>query len=235
MGYKSISIALYAAYLTNKYGYLMRNARSHDEIMRLRLEYSKTLFSRLNINVAVLNKDKIPGNGQYLLISNHRSIIDPVIIDLALEGSTIAGCWVAKKELYNSFFFGLFVRNSGAILIDREAENMGPFFKETKKLVKNGKSIYIFPEGTRNKENTLLSEFKEGSRIIALKNRLPMLPVYIKTNSDAVLSEAVHKRTKNLTIEIEIGDPIDYKTKTPLGNSYKSAFNLDVCAATEFA
>src|SRR3990167_5443717 len=172
-------MALYATYVTNKYGLLLKGIKNPDDIMRLRLVYAKALFSKLNISVKVVNKDKIPTNGNYVLVSNHRSIIDPLIIELAFGESDFVGYWVAKKELYNSFFFGLFVRNAGTILLDREADSMSAFFKETKEIARGGKSIYIFPEGTRNKENTLLSEFKEGSKIVALKNRLPILPVYI--------------------------------------------------------
>ena len=73
---------------------------------------------------------------------------------------------------------------------------MSSFFKDTKKIVKEGHSIYIFPEGTRNRENTPLSTFKEGSRIIALKNRLEILPVYIKSNANEILKEAIVNRTK---------------------------------------
>jgi 1-acyl-sn-glycerol-3-phosphate acyltransferase len=103
---------------------------------------------------------------------------------------------------------------------------MSSFFKETKEVVKEGHSIYIFPEGTRNKENTPLSSFKDGSRIIALKNRLDILPVYIKTNANEVLKEAINKRTKDLKIKIQIGELISYKDKTPLEENYKKHFSI---------
>ena len=207
-------MAFYATYLTNKFGFLLKNEKNKDKKMLLRAEYSKTLFKKLKLNVNVINKEKLPSDGKYLLISNHRSIVDPLIIETALKDTKIRGFWIAKKELYNSFFFGMFTRNAGSILLDREAKNMAPFFKDIKEVVKNDNSIYIFPEGTRNKENTPLSSFKEGARVIALKNRLPILPVYIKTNANEVLKEAINKRDKQLTIDIEIGDLIDYKDKT---------------------
>jgi len=223
---KQISIAIYATYLTNKYGFKLKKVNTPKEKKDLRLEYSQTLLSKLNINIEVLNKENIPKDGQYLLVSNHRSIIDPLIIEIALKDSPIHGFWVSKKELYNSFFFGTFTRNADSILLDREASNMTPFFKETKEVVNNGNSIFIFPEGTRNKENTPLSSFKEGARLIALKNRLPILPVFIKTNANEVLKEAINERTKDLKIQIEIGKIIDYKDKTPLEDAYRKEFNI---------
>lgn len=224
MNFKLISMAIYSTYLTNKYGLKLKKAKNSQERIDLRLEYAQTLLSKLKINIEVLNKQNIPKDGQYLLISNHRSIIDPLIIEMALKDSKVDGFWVAKKELYNSFFFGAFTRNAGSILLDREASNMSTFFKATKEVVKEGRSIYIFPEGTRNKENTPLGEFKEGSRIIALKNRLPILPVYIKTNAQEILKEAINRRTKDLTIQIEIGEIIDYKDKTSLEENYRKQF-----------
>lgn len=226
MNLKLISIAIYATYLTNKYGFKLRKAKTTKEKIDLRIEYAEKIISKLNITVEVLNKENIPKDGKYLLISNHRSIIDPLVIEMAFKESSIHGFWVSKKELYNSFFFGTFTRNANSILLDREAPNMSPFFKETKEVVKGGNSIFIFPEGTRNKENTPLSSFKDGARLIALKNRLPILPVFIKTNANEVLKEAINKRTKNLKIEIQIGEIIDYKDKNPLEENYRKQFNL---------
>jgi 1-acyl-sn-glycerol-3-phosphate acyltransferase len=223
---KQISMAIYATYLTNKYGFKLKKAKTSKEKKALRLEYSQTLLSKLNISIKVLNKENIPNDGKYLLISNHRSIIDPLIIEIALKDSLIHGFWVSKKELYNSLFFGTFTRNSDSILLDREASNMSSFFKDTKEVVNNGQSIFIFPEGTRNKENTPLSTFKDGARLIALKNRLPLLPVFIKTNANEILKDAINNRTKGLEIEIQIGEIIDYKDKTPLEENYRKMFNI---------
>ncbi|WP_419776767.1 lysophospholipid acyltransferase family protein [Malaciobacter marinus] len=227
MNLKKIKMAIYAMYLTNKYGIKLKKTKTSKEKMDLRLNYSEELLSKLNIKVQIENKDKIPTQGQYLLISNHRSIIDPLIIEQTLKDSDIKGYWVAKKELYNSSFFGTFTRNAGTILLDRESNNMSSFFKKTKEVVKNNQSIFIFPEGTRNKEDTPISSFKEGSRIIALKNRLDILPVFIKSNANDILKEAIEKRTENLIIEIKIGDIISYKDKTSLEENYKKQFNLD--------
>ena len=226
MNLKQISMAIYATYLTNNYGFKLKKVKTTKEKRDLRIKYSQTLLSKLNINIEVINKQNIPKDGKYLLISNHRSIIDPLIIEIALKDSSIHGFWVSKKELYNSLFFGTFTRNANSILLDREASNMSSFFKDTKEVVNNGNSIFIFPEGTRNKENTPLSSFKDEARLIALKNRLPILPVFIKTNANEILKDAINNRTKNLEIEIEIGEIIDYKDKIPLEENYRNHFNI---------
>ncbi len=226
MNLKLISMAFYSTYITNKFGFLLKNEKDKEKKMLLRLEYSETLLKKLKLNINIINKEKLPQDGKYLLVSNHRSIIDPLIIETALKDTNIKGFWIAKKELYNSFFFGMFTRNAGSILLDREAKNMAPFFKDIKDVVKEENSIYIFPEGTRNKNNTPLSSFKEGARIIALKNKLAILPVYIKTNANEVLKEAINKRVDESTIDIQIGDLIDYKDKTSLEENYRKLFDL---------
>ncbi len=221
-----IRVAIYSLFLTNLFGLKLRGAKSYREKKKLRIDYSKTLFNRLNISVKVKNREKLPLKGQYILLSNHRGIIDPLVIEIALKDTDIYGLWISKKELYNSPFFGLFVRNGGAILLDRESSNMGAFFADIKSNVKQGHSIFIFPEGTRNKSDKSLLEFKDGFRIIAIKNRLPMLPVYIRTRSDEVLSNFLKDRTIKQTITIEIGDILSYKERGNLKDIYKKQFNI---------
>ena len=227
MTLNQIKMALYALILTNKYGLKLRKTSDPVEISRLRLGYAEVLLSKLNIAVEVIGKEKIEQGAQYLIISNHRSIIDPLVIEIALKDKDIHSLWIAKKELYNSFFFGLFTRNSGSILLDRESSQMGSFFNDIKSAVKQGHSISVFPEGSRNKTDTPLAEFKKGSQIIAVKNRLQILPVFIQTNTNAVLMESIKHNTKDLQVTIEIGGLIDYKDRSrSLEQAYKHQFNL---------
>ena len=212
--------------MTNKFGFKLKRAATNADKKKLRYEYADTLFSRLNIEVVASGLDKVESNGQYLLLCNHRSIIDPCIIEIALKDTNVLGLWVAKKELYNSFFFGKFVRNGGAILLDRVSNKMSQFFKSVKEGLSDGASIFIFPEGSRNKQDTDLTEFKKGPHLIAIKNKLPILPVYIKTNASDVLHTAIKKRKKGLRIKIEFGDVIDYKDRSvDLEQAYRNMFD----------
>lgn len=205
----------------------MKKVNDAVEVTKLRLEYAETLLSRLNTSVEVDGVEKIDHGGQYLIISNHRSIIDPLIVEIALKNKGIYSLWIAKKELYNSFFFGTFTRNAGTILLDRDSKKMGLFFKEIKTNVAQGYSICIFPEGTRNKDGALLSEFKEGSQIIAMKNRLTILPVLIKTNTNEVLMESIQNNANGFKVTIKIGNLIEYKDRSrTLEEFYKLQFNL---------
>ncbi|MCK5002222.1 MAG: 1-acyl-sn-glycerol-3-phosphate acyltransferase [Gammaproteobacteria bacterium] len=227
MTLNQIKIAFYALFLTNKFGLKLRKVDDPVEVTELRLKYAETLLSRLNISVEVEGAERLVKDTQYLVVSNHRSIADPLIVEVALKNSGIHGLWVAKKELYKSFFFGMFTRNAGTILLDRDSKQMSSFFKEIKANVAQGYSISVFPEGTRNKTDKPLAEFKEGSQMIAMKNRLPILPLFIKSNVNAVLMDAIKNNTKDLKVTVEIGDVIDYKDRSQtLEESYKQRFNI---------
>jgi 1-acyl-sn-glycerol-3-phosphate acyltransferase len=228
MNLNKIKLAIYALLLTNKFGFKLRNISNPLDKKSVRLNYAQTLLKKLKIEVRVKNSEKLPSDGQFLLISNHRGVIDPLIVELALKKTNIFGLWISKKELYNSPFFGMFVRNAGAILLDREKSQMLNFFSDIKAEVKKGSSIFIFPEGTRNKSEKSLIEFKEGFRIIALKNRLPILPVYIRTHTDEVLGKSLNDKNANQTVTIEIGDMIDYKEKRNIEELYREMFQIDI-------
>jgi 1-acyl-sn-glycerol-3-phosphate acyltransferase len=219
-------MAIYSLFLTNYFGLRLKNIDNNLEKKRLRVEYSKALLGKLKIAVEIKNQDRLPTEGQYLVVSNHRGIIDPLILEMALKETSIFGLWISKKELYNSPFFGIFVRNAGSVLLDREQSQMGGFFADIKKGVKAGASIFIFPEGTRNKSEKSLIEFKEGARIIALKNRLPLLPVYISTHTDKALGTALNDKKAEQTITIEIGELLDYKERSNLEELYRKQFNI---------
>ena len=117
-------MAIYATYLTNYYGFKLKKTSKAKEKKQLRIEYATRLLNKLNINISVINKEKLPQDGQFLLVSNHRSVIDPLIIEVATQETNLFGHWISKKELYNSFFFGTFVRNAGTILLDRDSSQM---------------------------------------------------------------------------------------------------------------
>jgi len=226
MNLNKIKLSIYALLLTNRFGFRLKNIDNPLDKKSVRLGYAKRLLGKLKIDVTVENEEKLPKDGQFLLISNHRGIIDPLIVELALKETNIFGLWISKKELYKSPFFGMFVRNAGAILLDREKSQMSGFFSDIKKEVKKGSSIFIFPEGTRNKSEKDLIEFKEGFRIIALKNRLPILPVYIRTHTDEVLGTSLDEKNTYQTVTIEIGDMINYREKQCIEDLYKDMFGI---------
>ena len=220
-----IKIWAYAFFLTNIYGIKLQKIIPSLEKKIIRLQYAKKLLKKLRITVHIQNIEDLPKDGPFLIIVNHRSIIDPLIIDILLKDEDIFGLWIAKKELYDSIFFGNAVRNGGTIRVSREKANMLQFFSDIRKGVRQGDSICIFPEGTRNKTENGLLPFKEGVRIISLKLKLPILPIYIETNSAQVLSAAL-KTDEKSNITVTIGDLINYKSKDNIETLYREMFHI---------
>ena len=228
--YNRIRQFLYALYLTNRYGFRLKNIPDPMEKKRVRLEYARALLSRLNIDVRIENREKLPLDGQYLLFCNHRSIIDPLVIDIALGKTGIFGLWISKKELYNSPFFGMAIRHGGCIRVDRDKHQTKHFFSDIKRGIEEGSSIFIFPEGTRNKSQEALLPFKGGIRLISSRNRIPMLPVYIETHTGDVLDRALSDSSRKQEVTIVIGDRIEYAQKNDPETVYREMFKLERAA-----
>lgn len=88
-----------------------------------------------------------------------------------------------------------FLRVNGAFPVDREANDISAI-KTSLKILKEGTSLMLFPEGTRNHSDTPL-EAKPGVAMIAVKSRVPIIPV-------TLISDYKWFRTMHITI----GDPI---------------------------
>ncbi len=111
-----------------------------------------------------------------LICCNHLSMIDVVYLSKIFDKDTH---FVAKKEVVENKLFGGLLRGFGAIPIDRENVDIRSIMNIVK-VIKNGKNLVIFPEGTRNKTgSTDLLPFKGGSMVFAVKTKKPILPIII--------------------------------------------------------
>ena len=91
-----------------------------------------------------------------------------------------------KKELLKIPFFGQAVKVMGHYFVARDGSfaDRREVIKILKK-IKNGKAIFIAPEGTRNPDKKLL-EFKDGGFFISAKTRVNIIPMIIKGADDIV-------------------------------------------------
>ncbi|XP_072936226.1 1-acyl-sn-glycerol-3-phosphate acyltransferase alpha-like [Epargyreus clarus] len=113
-----------------------------------------------------------------VIVSNHQSSID--ILGLFniwhVAGKMTA---VARKEIFYVWPFGLAAYLAGVVFIDRN--NSKDAYKQLKitseVMVKNKVKIWLFPEGTRNKDFTNLLPFKKGAFNIAVAAQVPIIPV----------------------------------------------------------
>lgn len=108
---------------------------------------------------------------------NHRSNWDYVLFGIQTARKNKI---LAKKELFKNKLFGAILKNFGAIVVDREKNDVGAI-KECFKALKDGKRLVVFPEGTRLKDESLmLGEIKSGMAMIAIKTKTPIVPIWIE-------------------------------------------------------
>ncbi len=125
-----------------------------------------------------------------MIVMNHQGIMDIVAME-AMQKNHLR--WVAKKELFETPWFGLLLQKSDMIRLDRGSKaGLVGLFKDVKESLEvKHRQVAIFPEGTRAKGQKLLP-FKNGTKMIAEKLKLKVQPVVI-TGSKWVLNE--HNRT----------------------------------------
>ena len=140
-----------------------------------------------------------------MIVMNHQGIIDIVGFE-ALQKDHVK--WVAKKELFETPWFGNLLRWGDMISLDRgNKAALIKLLKDVKTTQEtSSRKIAIFPEGTRAKGQKLLP-FKDGTKMIAKKLKLKVQPVVI-TGSKWVLNE--HERTgHNGTVHYKFLPTID--------------------------
>ncbi len=116
--------------------------------------------------------DLIPENGAVVLIANHQNALDPVAVGLALKRPVH---FLAKKELFENKFLNWFLTHLLCIPIDRDGMDRAALKKAIRVLDDEG-VLGIFPEGTREKEGTMLP-FKTGVSFIASQSDCLIVPI----------------------------------------------------------
>lgn len=143
--------------------------------------YGGVIWSRLNailtpMIVKVYGREHIDKSRSYVIISNHQSIYDIFLI-YGWLGINIK--WVMKKELAKMPGVGFGSKKVGHIFIDRSNTRTAlESLNNAKRVLVNGTSVVIFPEGTRSKTG-IPGNFKKGAFKLALDLGLPILPITI--------------------------------------------------------
>lgn len=156
------------------------------------------------VKTTFIGEENVPKDTPVLYVGNHRSYFDIVITYPRVPRPT---GYIAKKEMEKVPLLNVWMRNLHCLFLDRKDVKAGmKTILEAIDLVKNGKSICIFPEGTRNKEPDTLLSFHEGSFKIAAKAGCPIIPMTIN-NSSAVFEDQFPKIRKAHVV-VEYGKPI---------------------------
>jgi 1-acyl-sn-glycerol-3-phosphate acyltransferase len=156
--------------------------------------------------VTVIGQEKIPKDTPVLYIGNHRSIFDIIISYRYLPGIT---GYVAKDTLGKIPLFSLWAKYISCLFFDRSDPKSGlTMIRDAVAHIRAGKSVFIFPEGTRNKqkEDLPLLPFHEGSLRIASMAHVPIVPV--AQNNTVNIWEAHFPWVHATHTVIEFCDPI---------------------------
>ena len=149
--------------------------------MKLSLWIAETILRvlvKVFIRLEVKGKENLPLTGPLILISNHIHLMDPPLLILSLLPRKSR--FMAKEELFRSWFFGPLMRLAEAFPVRR-----GGSYKDKKlalqqaiEVLKNGLILGMFPEGSRSRSGQL-SQGYPGAAVIALRSYVPIIPVAI--------------------------------------------------------
>ena len=150
---------------------------------------------------------ELPVDTGVLYAGNHQSIFDILVGYAYLPGMVSI---IAKDSLKKIPLLALWMRSLGCFFLDRSDLKAGMrMIQEASEQMKNGCSVLIYPEGTRNKgESDLpLLEFHEGSFRIATKTGCPVVPVAVSHTADIFERHKPFVRATHVTLTF--GEPID--------------------------
>lgn len=138
--------------------------------------------------------DRFSMQAPYILMANHKSLLDPFVIAYPCKQYEIR--FLGKKELSQGKLAGWVMRHMHMIPVDRHHSDLQAMRQCTKAL-REGHVLGIFPEGTRHLPD-LMSEVETGTAVLALRANVPLLPVYI--NGKLRLFHRTH---------VYVGQPMD--------------------------
>ena len=200
------------------------HARDLETIKVVRSVF-KVLLKLAGVTVTVKGAENIPEDTAVLYVGNHRSYFD--ILAGYTTVPTLLG-FVAKKEMEKIPLLRTWMVNVNCLFLDRKniKEGLKMILQGIEK-VKNGVSIWIFPEGTRNEGDlTDLLPFHEGSLKIAEKSGCPVIPVAITGTAEVFEDHLPLIRPSHVVIRY--GEPIFLKELEPAKRKFSGAYTRDV-------
>jgi len=136
--------------------------------------WSWLILKTTGVHVEVDGLERLDRSRSYVFASNHQSIYDIPILFASLPFQLRI---LAKESLGRIPFMGWHLQRTGHVLVDRSNPGAG-VVRKMKRLVDEGHSLIVFPEGTRSTDGSV-GRFKGGSFIIALQSGLPVVPISV--------------------------------------------------------
>ncbi len=144
----------------------------------------------------------IPREGGVLLISNHVSFLDPVIIGSAANREIH---FMARSTAFDIPGLGKLISVYNAYPVNRGAPDLGAL-RRTISLLQDGNVVLMFPEGTRSVDGTL-GKARDGACFIAHRAGVPTIPVF-HSGAERVLPRN-SKRLRRSKLRVIFGEPLE--------------------------
>jgi 1-acyl-sn-glycerol-3-phosphate acyltransferase len=174
------------------------------------------ILSRFLFRVEVRGGENIPEKGAFILASNHRSNIDPVLLATSVNRKLF---FLAKAELFENHVISFILKKLNCIELRRSGEDKAAL-KKGLKVLRSGRGLLLFPEGKRSKDN-FLGRGKPGLSLFAFATGVTVVPVFI-TGTEKVLP--IGSRMISLSkIIVVFGEPL-YAKKNIDHNARKSEY-----------
>ncbi len=122
----------------------------------------------------------VPQRGPLLVVANHQSFLDPLIVGLAVRRRFT---YLARKTLFRNRFFGSFLRSVRCVPVDQEGVAKEGLKAVLEKL-KEGQPVLVFPEGERTPTGQM-QPFRPGVQLLIKRGNCPVLPVGIAGGFEA--------------------------------------------------
>lgn len=142
------------------------------------------LWFGLILRTRVIGAENIPKSGAFILAANHVSNWDPPFLGTFIEREV---CYMGKEELFKNPVMAWACRSLHVFPVKRGAADKTAI-KTAVKILKEGKCLGIFPEGTRSKTGKL-GKAEAGVSLIAAMTKAPIIPAAI-VNTEKIFSRA---------------------------------------------
>lgn len=155
-------------------------------------------------NVHAEGADNVPDDGGAIVASNHASWFDPVFLGAAIDRPIR---WMAKADLFRHPVTSFFFKKAGQIKVDRVSGGNQAAVDRSVELVRSGRLVGIFPEGTRSIDGSL-RRGRTGVARVAIRSGRPVVPVAM--NSYDVLPKHATVPHLDHPLVVQIGEPLVY-------------------------
>jgi 1-acyl-sn-glycerol-3-phosphate acyltransferase len=156
---------------------------------------------RLGFRLEVSGQQHVPSTGPALLVSNHVSVLDPPFVGAAAPRELY---FLAKEELFDIPLLGRLIRALNSRPVKRDGSDSRAL-KTALRLLRDGRAVLVFPEGTRGVEGRL-GEGKPGAGMLAVMSGAPVVPVFVSGTGRALPpGRSIPRPTK---VRVSFGPPL---------------------------